>query len=323
MWNFAVMGLGGIAKRVIEGIVLTPSACLYAVASRDASKAEAIRKSSGAKKAYGDYEAMLEDPLVDVVYICTPNYLHHAHIMAALAHHKHVICEKPLVSNEAQLRECFAYAKEQQCFLMEAEKTLFTPLNQKIKEMIEDGVIGKVSYIEGSYGFLLPSEGLSASYWGYRKEDGGCFYDVGVYPICYANYFADSEIKQVQYCETRAARGYVDFAQALITYQNGVIASVRSSWKMELENWGVIYGEKGYIRTKQFWKSKRAELVTKERIVPIEVEMESDFSGEIAHVCTCLTKGLLQSDRLGEKESMEIMKVLRCQNDVSKKSGNE
>lgn len=71
MWNFAVMGLGGIAKRVIEGIVLTPSACLYAVASRDASKAEAIRESSGAKKAYGDYEAMLEDPLVDVVYICT------------------------------------------------------------------------------------------------------------------------------------------------------------------------------------------------------------------------------------------------------------
>ncbi len=169
------MGLGGIAKRVIEGIVLTPSACLYAVASRDVSKAEAIRESSGAKKAYGDYEAMLEDPLVDVVYICTPNYLHHAHIMAALAHHKHVICEKPLVSNEAQLRECFAYAKEQQCFLMEAEKTLFTPLNQKIKEMIEDGVIGKVSYIEGSYGFLLPSEGLSTSYWGIGRKTAAAF----------------------------------------------------------------------------------------------------------------------------------------------------
>ena len=319
----ATVGTGFIVEWFLTSVEQNEGAKCVAVYSRKETTGRKLADQYHVEKVYTDFTEMLKDAEIDTVYVASPNSLHYHYALEALQAGKHVICEKPLVSNEAQLRECFAYAKEQQCFLMEAEKTLFTPLNQKIKEMIEDGVIGKVSYIEGSYGFLLPSEGLSASYWGYRKEDGGCFYDVGVYPICYANYFADSEIKQVQYCETRAARGYVDFAQALITYQNGVIASVRSSWKMELENWGVIYGEKGYIRTKQFWKSKRAELVTKEWIVPIEAEMESDFSGEIAHVCTCLTKGLLQSDRLGEKESMEIMKVLRCQNDVSKKSGNE
>lgn len=73
---------------------------------------------------------MLQDANLDMVYICTPNYLHAKHIQLALANHKHVVCEKPMCVSSEELHACFDYAHQQNCFLMEAHKTVFTPLNQ-------------------------------------------------------------------------------------------------------------------------------------------------------------------------------------------------
>ena len=95
MKNIGIMGLGKISHRVAKGIAYAHNAQLYAVASRNIANAQDFQKQHPCPKAYGSYEELLHDPQVDMVYICTPNYLHYTHIMACLQHHKHVVCEKP------------------------------------------------------------------------------------------------------------------------------------------------------------------------------------------------------------------------------------
>ena len=129
MKNIGILGLGNIANRVAQGVLCSKKACLYAAASRNIENAGRFANQYGAKVFYGSYEEMLRDPKVDLVYICTPNTFHYEQIKLCLTHGKHVVCEKPMVKNEVQIRELFAFAREKGCFLMEAEKTMFTPLS--------------------------------------------------------------------------------------------------------------------------------------------------------------------------------------------------
>lgn len=308
MLNIGIIGCGKIAHRVAMGIGFSKNAKLYAVGAREIERAVAFQQRYQVEKAYGSYEELVQDEKIDMVYICTPNGYHYEHIHLCLSHHKHVLCEKPLVSNGAQLIDCFAYAKQQMCFLMEAEKTLFTPLNQKIKMMIEEGVIGRIQYIEGSYGYVL--EDMPKDFWGYAKEDGGSAYDVGVYPICYANYFAQGKLVDIKSIKQVEGSGYDVFMQALLRYDNGICASVRSAWNMGLKNTAYIYGTKGTIITDNFWKNTSAILAIQDKQIPIEVDMESDFTGEIEHAVAMIEQGLLESPIMSFAASKAIMQVL-------------
>lgn len=310
MKNIGIMGLGKISHRVAKGIAYAHNAQLYAVASRNIAHAQDFQKQHPCPKAYGSYEELLHDPQVDMVYICTSNYLHYTHIMACLQHHKHVVCEKPFVANHEQVVECFTFAKKQGCFLMEAEKTIFTPLNQTIQQMIQDGAIGQLRYIEASYGYDLGKENMPDDFWGYRQEDGGCSYDVGVYPLVYANFFANSRLVSCKDMVHLTQKGYDDFMQCLLQYENGIMASIRSCWNMTVENKGFLYGDNGYIVCENFWKNTEALLVKEDGQEKIQVCMESDFTPEIEHAVDCMEQGLLESPLMSQAASMEVMRVL-------------
>ena len=238
MKNVAILGLGNIANRVAKGVICSPKACLYAVASRNVENAKKFAEKYAASVYYGSYEEMLKDPKVDLVYICTPNTFHYDQIKLCLSYGKHVICEKPMVKNEEQVRELFAMAREQGCFLMEAEKTMFTPLNKKIKEMINQGEIGKLHTISAQY-CSEGLEGLSLDHWVLGEDFGGCTYDIGVYPICAAHFYADSSMKEFQAEAVKSSDFKCDFGMDTdIFYENGIYANVRSNWFYQAENKG-------------------------------------------------------------------------------------
>ena len=111
MLNFGIIGIGNIAHRVAKGILCSPKAKLYGVASRNKENAEKFKERYGAEKAYGSYEELLKDSRLDIVYICTPNALHYDQIMLCLSYGKHVICEKAMVANEEQVKAIFEEAR--------------------------------------------------------------------------------------------------------------------------------------------------------------------------------------------------------------------
>ena len=321
--KLAIIGLGNIAHRVAKGIHFANNATLYAVASNNKQKAEQFASQYNVAVHYDNYDALLADKEVEVVYLCTPNHLHIEQIMMCFRYGKHVICEKPLVADAMQVKTVFEAAKKHNCFLMEAEKTIFTPLNQTIQKMVQDGVIGKVVSIKADYSYCIMDEQLERNHWAFDDVYGGSSYDVGVYPICFANFFAASEIKSI--CgSARPIEGYVsDFSMdAIVTYKNGIQACVNSSWLFESESkgCGYIVGDQGYFSVPAFWKGNKAYLVKDENTQIIEVEMESDFTGEIEHAITCIENGLLESPVLGEKQSLEIIKVVEHCNQYRKKT---
>ena len=170
MLSIGILGLGKIADRVAKGIEYAKNGELVAVSSRNIDKAKAFAYKYHADIFYDNYIDMLQDDRIDIIYICTPNTLHKEHIMLALKYHKHVICEKPMVLNLEDLDECFAYARKQNCFLMEAHKTVFTPLNIYLLEKINEGIIGEIKYIEAQYASNVLSSQKKISSWHYDKE---------------------------------------------------------------------------------------------------------------------------------------------------------
>ena len=311
MKNVAILGLGNIANRVAKGVLCSKKACLYAVVSRSIEKAKSFADKYGALNYYGSYEEMLNDSKVDLVYICTPNTFHYEQIKLCLSHGKHVICEKPMVKSEEQVRELFILAREQGCFLMEAEKTMFTPLNQKIKEMIAEDEIGKLHTIRAQY-CSDGLEGLPLDHWVLGEEFGGCTYDIGVYPICVSHFYAGAKMKEFQVEAVKNPEFTCDFGMdADIFYENGIYANVRANWFYQAENKGkaVLVGEKGYFEIPAYWKGNKAYLHKAGQVTEIVVDMESDFEGEITHAIESIEDGLLESPILGEEMSVEIIRV--------------
>ena len=310
MKNVCVMGLGYISKRVAQGVQFAKNANLYALASRNKEKAKEMAEEMKVEHFY-TYDEMLMDQNIDVVYICTPNREHLKHIKMCMDAGFHVICEKPLCKDTKEVKEIYAYARSKNKFLLEAEKTIFTPLNTLLKAKVEEGVIGKLRMIDASYCASISFKGYDKNMWNFDEEYGGSSYDVGVYPICFANFYANSSIVSHHIQRSNAHDLNVDFdAAILLQYENGVIATLRSSWDLPCTNRGILFGEEGYIEIENFWKNKEAVIVKNGVKEKITVEMQSDFTGEIEHAINCIENNLLESPILGEKESLEIIKIL-------------
>ena len=92
--NIAILGAGNIAATMATTLQPLKDVTCYAVAARDADRAQVFADKFGFMKAYGSYNDMLEDPDVELVYIATPHSHHYEHIKLCLDHGKHVLCEK-------------------------------------------------------------------------------------------------------------------------------------------------------------------------------------------------------------------------------------
>ncbi len=312
MKNIGIIGLGNIAHRVAKGILCSSKAKLYAVASRDIKKAQNFAQCYQADVFYGSYEQMLQDPKVDIVYICTINSLHYQHIQLCLAYKKHVICEKPMVKTVDELKELFAYAKKQGCFLMEAHKTMFIPLNKKIKSMIKDGVIGKLHTIRGDYCCNIFND-VNKNHWLLQDDFAGCSYDIGVYTICLAHYYADANVKSFKIEKVKHPQYACDFGMEIdCFYENEIYANLKANWFYDKKGKGkaLLIGNKGYIEIEAYWKTNKAYLYQGNQVSEISVAMESDFEGEITHAIECIEQDLLESDVLSEVMSIEMIKMI-------------
>ena len=305
---FGILGPGKISHRFMKGIAFANNALVLAVASRDFEKAQVYAKQYDIKRVYQYYKTMLEDPDIDIIYIATIPGVHHEQIMMCLDHHKHVLCEKPMLADQDDLRQCFAYAAKQGCFLMEAQKAPFNYLNRVIKKRIDEGLIGDIKYIEASY--CYDTFAKRYDHWVFNYEDGGGMFDVGVYAIAYANMMADSKILKVQSMVNRTPTGCDGFAVSMLEYDNGVKALVKGAIELQTENKAMIYGTKGYIETYNFWKNEEATIYLGDQKEILKVPMPSDFFCEIEHAIECVLQNRLQSPIMSETQNLEILKVL-------------
>jgi predicted dehydrogenase len=131
----------------------------------------AIEKAAalGIEKAYDSYEAMLADPSINVIHLATPNYLHYPQAKAVLEAGKHVVCEKPLAMNSHESADLVRIARETGLVNVINFNIRFYPMVQQARSMVQNGEIGDLFILQGSYlqdWLLLPTD------WNWRSSRG-------------------------------------------------------------------------------------------------------------------------------------------------------
>jgi len=307
MIRFGILGPGKISHRFVNGMKDVKGACIIAAASRDLKKAEDFCKLYGIEKAYGSYEEMLRDESIDAVYIATPPFVHQQQILMCLLAGKHVLCEKPLMKTSEEARECFALAKRKGLLLMEATKGVFTPTFLKMKELVETGVLGKISLVEGSYCY---NGGFDETHW-VKKQSlaGGGMYDVGIYALSAVLCLLNQKVTDVKRMDL-AEKDCLGLTMMMLRFDDDVIASVRGAITLDTENKLHIYGEKGNIECEHFWKSHDFVLSTADSQKQYHFEFDSEFTFEIQHFVDCIEKGLAESPVLSEEMSCLFLDLM-------------
>ena len=250
--NWGVIGTAGIAKGcTIPGMQQAENCNLYAVAGRSMRKALEYKNEFGFEVAYDSYEALLEDPNVEAVYIPLPNELHYEWTLKALKAKKHVLCEKPLAPTPAQIKEMFACAKENGVYLMEAYAYLHSPFMTAIKNEIQSGVIGDILYMESQ--FITSDYDISNIRM--RKETyGGALYDLGCYTTSQILWMLDEEPVKVQAVADFSDRAIDTYTTGLLTFESkvkahficGMVLATDQDRRIDCLR---IHGTKGDIRT--------------------------------------------------------------------------
>lgn len=150
-WKAAVIGAGFIGKAHIEAVRRLGMVDIVAVGQSTQEQADRYAKALNIPKGYGNYMELLSDPEIEVVHNCTPNHLHYEINRQALLHGKHLLSEKPLTMTSAEAKALCDLA---------AQKSLVTGLNfnyrlfpmvQHLKGMVQDGDLGDVRLVRGSY----------------------------------------------------------------------------------------------------------------------------------------------------------------------------
>src|SRR4030043_1995687 len=183
--RWGLLGTPRINRAFIEPIQSSKNSKLIAVASRSHEKAAEFAKTWGIPRFHSSYESLLSDPEIDVIYISLPNSLHAEWSIKALQMGKHVLCEKPLTTSLHDADAGIDVAQKTGKVITEAFMYLHHPQTMMVKHMVDNGEIGKLQLIRGSFCYFNTRVG------DVRFDPalgGGSLWDVGCYPIGFGGY---------------------------------------------------------------------------------------------------------------------------------------
>ena len=149
--KWAVLGTGVIANEMAKALQKSGKK-LFAVGNRTHSKAVAFAEKYGVEKVYSDLNEMFTDPDVDAIYITTPHNTHIGFMRRAIEGGKHILVEKSITLNSAELQEAVALAEKNNVIIGEAMTIYHMPIYRKLKEIIDSGELGKVNLITMNFG---------------------------------------------------------------------------------------------------------------------------------------------------------------------------
>ena len=180
LMRLGIVSTADINRKVIPGAHASEKVELVAVASRDQRRAEEYAKTWEIERAYGSYEALLEDPDVDAVYISLPNTMHREWSIRSLEAGKHVICEKPFSRHPDDVEAAFDAAERSGRLLTEAFMYRHNPQTTRLAELVRDGAIGELRVVRSAFSYSL----YDADNIRLRTDvDGGSLMDVGCYCV--------------------------------------------------------------------------------------------------------------------------------------------
>jgi predicted dehydrogenase len=250
--RWGVLGLARIVRRTIPAIRAAGNARLVAVATRRPPAAAAQVALQPDLRVHHTYEALLDDPEIEAVYIPLPNTLHAEWAVRAAAAGKHVLCEKPLATMRVDVERMAAAARAHGTLLMEGFMWRFHPQHARVRELLAGGAIGEPRLVRAGLSFTIdrstPNIRLN------RALGGGVIWDVGCYVVSIARFLFATEPATMGATARVDPELEVDLSlAALVTFPGDRVALLDASMEYARRSAYEVVGTGGSLRISQFW----------------------------------------------------------------------
>ncbi len=328
--KIGVCGTGTIASWISDTIcqLNNPDIQLYTCATSPGFDCTEFAEKYGYSKISESFDALMQDPEVDLVYIAVPNNFHYDMCMKAIGYGKNFVCEKPFSVDAQDCEEILRAAQEKGVFASEALWPTFLPSYASIKAEIEAGTIGKLE----SAKIIMLDNVMFLERVKHLETGGGVLLDEGPYALGCMTYFFGTDIDRVS-SETRKLDTGVDAEQKMeILYADGRHVTIHQSMdadKEEHEQYVELIGSEGKIRMDAVANPRQVTVFDKDgnEIKQLDVPEQITFRG-MPPVCGYEYEwmGYEKALREGKKECSEIpnnttLTIAKIMSEVLKNAG--
>ncbi|WP_378952340.1 Gfo/Idh/MocA family protein [Pelosinus sp. sgz500959] len=304
--KWAILGPGKIAEDFAQAII-TVNGSVYAVGSRNLEKSKAFATRYQIEKFYGNYEEMLEDHEIDIVYISTPHCNHYEYIMKSLHNNKHVFCEKAITINSHQLKEIAQLAIQKNLIVAEAMTIYHMPLYKKIRQIINSGQIGKLKMIQVSFGSCKEYDVNNRFF--SKDLAGGALLDIGTYALSFTRYFLSGPPTEILTTMKKFETGVDEQSAIILKNSMDEIAVISLTMRAKMPKRGVIAGELGFITIDNFPRASQATI----NYLDGKVEMidAGETSQALQYEIQDMTDYILEKNAMNTLElSIDVMDIM-------------
>lgn len=322
--RWGILGTGKIARILARAVTESTTGELVAVGSRSPERAREFASEFRARRHYGEYQGVIGDSDVDLVYVATNHPTHRDWAARAADAGKHLLCEKPLAVQHADAETIVDAARRNGVFLMEAFAYRCHPQTQRLVEILRSGLIGEIRMVDAVFGYDAGPR--PTNYLLVRELGGGSILDVGCYTTSMSHLIARvatgghvaEAVHVTGAAHIGAATGVDHYAAATLSFDGGVLARVASSVQVDLESSVRIYGSEGRITVPSPWLpgriGSRAEIVLEPAGAEpevIEIELGADvYTIEVDVVGAFVREGELSPALMSWEESLANMRTL-------------
>ncbi|MBN8785767.1 MAG: Gfo/Idh/MocA family oxidoreductase [Terrimonas sp.] len=324
--NVALMGLGGYAGIVARAMKQCQLATLTGIVTGTPSKIDKWKKDYNIADKniynYDNLQNIAKNPDIDVVYITTPNSLHHKHVLQVAATGKHVICEKPLADTAQQAREMIAACKKAGVKFYVGYRLHFQPHTREIIRMRQAGEFGKIMHVNNYMGFRIGDP----TQWRLKKAlaGGGAMMDVGVYALNGARYATGEEPIWVTAQESKTDP--VKFAEVdeTVTFQlgfpGGAIAECGTTYNFNNFERLYMIGEKGFAELSPAFGY--GPIKGRTHLGELQIQDVTHQAAQMDGLADCILNGKPDPNMTGE-EGLKDMIVIDAVYESIRKNGQK
>ena len=304
------IGCGKMAEKMASVLKNLKDYELYACAARDLDRANDFKDCYGFKVAYGNYEELVKDKKVDIVYISTVTKTHYEIMMLCIKNHKRIVCEKPFTVNSIESKEVIEEARENNVFLAEAIWTRYMPIKEDVIKDLDSGVIGTPYLYLANIGYkIFDIE---------RMQDpigGGVLLDCGVYPINFVRMYARKTMNDFEAFATLTKSGVDDFDVVKFELDSSTHALITNTMRSNIDLTAYIYGTNGYIKFDNVNNPKRVEVYSNDRPPKFIMALEANkkltgYEYQWLEISECIKKDMIETQSMPLNETQYIMELL-------------
>jgi choline-phosphate cytidylyltransferase len=306
--KMGIVGYGRIANRFIPEARYVSGVSIEGVFGRNIDSLKEFTQKHELAFYETNYIDFLEK--VDSVYIATPHLTHYEYIKAALENGKHVLCEKPMVLSVKEAEELYELANKNECVLLEAIKTAFSPGFIRLVSIAKSGLIGNVINVDATFTKLVSGDIRELD----SKQAGGSLTELGTYPLLAIIKLLGSNVEDINFYSFMDKENDIDLFNKFNLIYKGSIGTAKVGLGVKSEGDLIISGTKGYVYVPSpWWKTEYFEVRFEDFSRNKKYYYKFDGDGlryELSEFISMINNNRFESYKLTTKESIEIIKTI-------------